>query len=101
MNKCLSLAPLAVLIVASAPVTAAPTKAKNVIFLLTDGTGPEAWPLARWIKGSPLVVDEILTGAIRTYGADSVITDSAPGATAYATGFKGSDKGISVAPWSI
>ena len=46
-------------------------------------------------------MDEILTGAIRTYGADSVITDSAPGATAYATGFKGSDKGISVGPWSV
>jgi alkaline phosphatase len=74
---------------------------KNVIFLLTDGTGPEAWPLARWVKGSPLAVDEILTGAIRTYGADSIITDSAPGATAYATGYKGSDKGISVAPWNI
>lgn len=101
MKQCLSLASLAVLIVAAVPVTAAPAKAKNVIFLLTDGTGPEAWPLARWVKGSPLVVDQILTGAIRTYGADSVITDSAPGATAYATGFKGSDKGISVSPWSI
>jgi len=78
-----------------------PEPVKNVIFLLTDGTGPEAWPLARWVKGSPLAVDEILTGAIRTYGADSIITDSAPGATAYATGHKGSDKGISVAPWNI
>jgi len=78
-----------------------PRPVKNVIFLLTDGTSPEAWPLARWVKGGPLAVDEILTGAIRTYGADSIITDSAPGATAYATGYKGSDKGISVAPWHI
>jgi alkaline phosphatase len=101
MKHGLSLACLTMLIVAAVPVAAAPAKAKNVIFLLTDGTGPEAWPLARWIKGSPLIVDEILTGAIRTYGADSIITDSAPGATAYATGYKGSDKGISVAPWSI
>jgi alkaline phosphatase len=75
--------------------------AKNVIFFLTDGTGPEAWPLARWIKGSPLAVDSILTGAIRTYGADSIITDSAPGATAFATGFKGTDKGISVGAWNV
>jgi len=101
MKKGLSLALLPALLVAGAPLLAGPAKAKNVIFLLTDGTGPEAWPLARWIKGAPLVVDEILTGAIRTYGADSVITDSAPGATAFATGFKGSDKGISVAPWSV
>jgi len=74
---------------------------KNVIFMLTDGTGPEAWPVSRWVKGAPLSVDGILTGAVRTYGADSIITDSAPGATAYATGFKGSDKGISIAPWNI
>jgi alkaline phosphatase len=75
--------------------------AKNVILLLTDGTGPEAWPLARWIKGAPLEVDSILTGAIKTYGADSIVTDSAPGATAFATGFKGTDKGISVGAWKV
>ncbi len=74
---------------------------KNVIFFLADGTGPEAWPMARWVKGSPLAVDEILSGAIRTYCANSIITDSAPGATAYATGYKGSDKGISVGPWYV
>ena len=93
--------PMLALLLVAPPAVAGPPRAKNVIFLLTDGTGPEAWPLARWVKGSPLVVDQILTGAVRTYGADSVITDSAPGATAYATGFKGSDKGISIAPWSI
>ena len=76
------------------------TRVKNVVFLLTDGTGPEAWPLARWVKGAPLAVDQILAGAVRTYGADSLITDSAPGATAYATGHKGSDKGISVGAWN-
>ncbi len=76
------------------------TGAKNVIFLLSDGTAPEAWPLARWVKGAPLAVDQILAGAVRTYGADSLITDSAPGATAYATGHKGSDKGISVGAWN-
>lgn len=75
--------------------------AKNVIFLLSDGTGPEAWPLLRWVEGKPLAVDSILTGAIRTYGADSIITDSAPGATAYATAVKGSDKGIAVTPWHV
>jgi alkaline phosphatase len=85
-------------VAATAP---APVPVKNVIIMLTDGTGPEAWPLARWVKGSPLTVDEILTGAIRTYGADSVITDSAPGATAYATGYKSGDKGISVGAWNV
>jgi alkaline phosphatase len=69
---------------------------KNVVFFLADGTAPEAWTLTRWVMARPLGVDEILTGAIRTYGADSLITDSAPGATAYATGRKGTDKAISI-----
>lgn len=101
VKKGVPLTVLTVLLLAAVPVTAASARAKNVIFMLTDGTGPEVWPLARWVKGAPLAVDPILSGAVRTYGADSVITDSAPGATAYATGFKGSDKGIAVAPWSI
>lgn len=74
---------------------------KNIIILLSDGTANEAWPLARWVKGERLASDEILTGAIRTYGADSIITDSAPGSTSYATGQKGTDKGIAVYPWNV
>jgi alkaline phosphatase len=69
--------------------------------LLSDGTANEAWPLARWVKGERLASDDILTGAIRTYGADSIITDSAPGSTSYATGRKGTDKGIAVSPWNV
>lgn len=78
---------------ATPPAQAGP---RNVILLLSDGTSPEAFALSRWVKGRSLNVDEILTGAVRTYGADSIITDSAPGATAYATGYKGTDKAISV-----
>jgi alkaline phosphatase len=74
---------------------------KNIVFMLSDGTANEAWPLARWVKGERLASDDILSGAIRTYGADSIITDSAPGATSYATGQKGTDKGISVYPWNV
>lgn len=88
----------------AAPVSPAPAAAvpvRNVIFMLADGTGTEAWAIARWVKGRPLHADAILAGAVRTYGADSIITDSAPGATAYATGFKGSDKGLSVGAWNV
>ena len=74
---------------------------KNIIFMLSDGTANEAWPLARWVKGERLASDDILSGAIRTYGADSIITDSAPGSTSYATGQKGTDKGIAVYPWHV
>jgi alkaline phosphatase len=48
------------------------------------------------VKGAPLAVDSILTGAVRTYGADSIVTDSAPGASAYSTGYKGTDKAIAI-----
>jgi alkaline phosphatase len=74
---------------------------KNIIFLLSDGAANEAWPLSRWVKGERLASDDILSGAIRTYGADSIITDSAPGSTSYATGQKGTDKGIAVYPWNV
>jgi len=72
--------------------------AKNVIVLIADGTSSEQYTLARWYKGAPLATDEILVGAIRTYTADSVVADSAPAATAYATGYRTSDKFVSVGP---
>ncbi|MDX9842734.1 MAG: alkaline phosphatase [Aquabacterium sp.] len=74
---------------------------RNVIFMMSDGTPNEAWALTRWIKGTRLASDDILTGAVQTYGADSIITDSAPGGTAFATGHKGTDKGIAVSPWRV
>lgn len=87
---------------ASAPqASTAPPPVRNVIFMMSDGTANEAWALTRWVKGTRLASDDILTGAIQTYGADSLITDSAPGGTAFATGHKGTDKGIAVAPWRV
>lgn len=86
-----------------APLSAAGTPApvRNVIFMMSDGTPNEAWALTRWVKGKRLASDDILTGAVQTYGADSIITDSAPGGTAFATGHKGTDKGIAVSPWRL
>lgn len=78
-----------------------PSSVRNVIFMMSDGTPNEAWALTRWVKGARLASDGILTGAVQTYGADSIITDSAPGGTAFATGRKGTDKGIAVAPWRV
>lgn len=72
--------------------------AKNVIVLIADGTGAEQYALARWFKGAPLAQDAILTGMVRTYISDSVVADSAPSGSAYATGTRTSDKFISVGP---
>lgn len=80
-----------------APVLAA-EKAKNVIILLADGCGSPHTTVSRWYKGSPLVMEEIVAGALRTYSAESLITDSAPASTAYATGYKSNSKFIGVLP---
>jgi alkaline phosphatase len=64
---------------------------KNVIMMVMDGTSAGATTLARWYKGEPLALDEMASGAVRTYSAESAITDSAPAATALATGFKSND----------
>lgn len=73
-------------------------KPANVIMLVMDGSSNNAITLSRWYKGESLAMDEILTGAMRTYSAESAITDSAPAATALATGHKSNDKFIGVLP---
>ena len=63
-------------------------KAKNVIFMIMDGTNSDVLALSRWYKGSALALDEIMTGGVRTYSLRSAITDSAAAGTALATGRK-------------
>ncbi|WP_040825435.1 alkaline phosphatase [Thermanaerovibrio velox] len=79
----------------------ADAKVKNVIVLMCDGTGATHTTIARWYKGGPLAMDQMQVGRVRTWAAESLITDSAPAATAFATGHKASDKAIGVLPWSV
>ncbi|MFZ5969298.1 MAG: alkaline phosphatase [Bacillota bacterium] len=75
------------------------TVIKNVIILIPDGTRVEATTLARWYQGGgPLALDEMACGLSRTYWSDGPITDSAPGGTAIATGYKTYDKYVGVLP---
>lgn len=74
---------------------------KNVIILMTDGTSSTHATLARWYKGSNLALDEMSVSAVRTYCSNSIITDSAPAATAFATGHKSEDKFIGVLPSKV
>ena len=46
--------------------------------MVMDGTSSTAATLARWYKGAPLTLDQIVTGGVRTFSAESAITDSAP-----------------------
>ena len=80
-------------------------QAKNVIMMIPDGTSVESVTLARLyydlkkdsISGNDnLNMDSILTGLVKTYWQDGPITDSAPGGTAYSTGFKSEDKHVGV-----
>jgi alkaline phosphatase len=71
---------------------------KNVIVLIPDGCGAEHFTLARWYRGRSLALDGILVGAVQTHIADSVVADSAPAATAFATGQRTSDKVIGMGP---
>lgn len=77
-----------------------PGFAKNVIFLISDGTPVTTSTLARWVynDGKPLNVDEITSGLARTHNSDTPIADSAPAGTALATGWKTQDKLIGVKP---
>jgi alkaline phosphatase len=80
---------------APADATAAP---RNVILMIPDGCGPAAITLARLVSGQPLVLDSLLVGAVETHSADSDVTDSAAGGTAYATGVKTRNRMIGVDP---
>jgi alkaline phosphatase len=91
----------AVIAAAGAPSTEsalAAAKAKNVVVLIVDGCAAEQYTFARWFKGAPLSFDPHRVGAIQNYISDSVIADSAPAASAFATGVRTSDQFISVGP---
>ncbi|NBC86633.1 MAG: alkaline phosphatase [Bacteroidetes bacterium] len=89
------------------PVTAQPadgppaSEPKNVILFVPDGFGPASATMARdylrHYRGvHQLALDSIQTGSVRTYSTSSRVTDSAAGATAYATGVKTYNGAIAV-----
>eukprot|EP01133_Synstelium_polycarpum_P016741 gene16741-19901_t len=76
---------------------------RNVIFMVADGFGPAAATLARVAKKTMdktqpmgLTIDNYLSGTVRTYSGDSWVTDSAAGATAYASGVKTYNNAVGV-----
>lgn len=72
---------------------------KNVIMVIPDGMGNTTTGLTRWYQGgNALEVDPYVDGLVRTYSSDSITTDSAAGATAYATGHKAINESISILP---
>lgn len=78
------------------PFFEAKSKKKNVIFFVSDGMGPASLSLTRSFRqySQNLTIDDILTldkhliGTSRTRSSDSLITDSAAGATAFSCALK-------------
>ena len=63
--------------------------AKNVIMMIPDGLSIEALTTARWMtEDKKFVMDDMATGLVRTNNSNTPIADSAPAATAMATGIK-------------
>ncbi|KAH6603556.1 repressible alkaline phosphatase precursor [Trichoderma cornu-damae] len=79
---------------------------RNLVFMVSDGMGPASLSLTRsyrqYIHSLPqddiLVLDQHLWGASRTRSTDSLVTDSAAGATAFSCGLKSYNGAISVLP---
>jgi alkaline phosphatase len=71
---------------------------KNVIVMVPDGCSQSIQTLARWKKGEALALDSILVGAVKTYMANSIITESSAAVTAFATGYKTTGGFLNVGP---
>ncbi|CCE65493.1 hypothetical protein TPHA_0L01380 [Tetrapisispora phaffii CBS 4417] len=82
------------------------TNKKNVIFFVTDGMGPTSLSLARSYRqfkynlpyNDVLTLDKHLIGSSRTRSSDSLVTDSAAGATAFACALKTYNGAIGIYP---
>lgn len=83
-----------------------PVGKRNLIFMVSDGMGPTSLSLTRSFRqhteGLPLddilVLDQHHIGTSRTRSSNSLVTDSAAGATAFSCGHKSYNGAISVLP---
>ncbi|MFT4541765.1 MAG: alkaline phosphatase [Planctomycetota bacterium] len=66
--------------------TTAARRPKNLILMIADGFGPTGRTMARQFTGERLTLDGLLVGSASTRSSNSLVTDSAAGATVYASG---------------
>ncbi|NVO18795.1 MAG: alkaline phosphatase [Bacteroidetes bacterium] len=72
---------------------------RNIILMIGDGMGSAQLYTCITVKGDKCNIAHFpYSGFVKTYSADSYITDSGAGATAYATGHKTNNGYISVSP---
>ena len=86
---------------------AAGAKIKNIIFMIGDGMGIAHRTAARFVAHgvsqgkalAPLAMDTFpITGLVQTTSLNSIVTDSAPGASCYSTGNKNNNNQEGVFP---
>ncbi|KAF4591468.1 repressible alkaline phosphatase precursor [Ophiocordyceps camponoti-floridani] len=79
---------------------------RNLVFMVSDGMGPASLSLTRSYRqlvdklphDDVLVLDKHLVGSSRTRSSNSLVTDSAAGATAFSCGMKSYNGAISMLP---
>jgi alkaline phosphatase len=85
------------------PAQARAVGVRNVIVMIPDGMGSAHATVGRWYKFAKtgvnrLAFDDLACGMVRTYWSTGLITDSAPAASAMATGYKTSAGYIGLRP---
>lgn len=92
LSKLILVAALAVACAPPSPEAAAPAEAAtgpyNVILFIGDGTGLNYWSAVRLAYPDPAIEQFPVVGLVGTTASNSWITDSAAGATAFASGVK-------------
>jgi alkaline phosphatase len=82
---------------AQVPATVKPVK--NIIIMIPDGMSVGGTTLTRWVNGvTPLAMDELAVGLMRTYPSDAIVNDSAPAGTALACGITAQTGNVGVYP---
>jgi alkaline phosphatase len=71
---------------------------QNVIILIPDGCDEAVQTLTRWYKGDSLTLDGLPRSSVKNHAANSIITDSAAAATAFASGYKSTANFLGVGP---
>jgi alkaline phosphatase len=75
---------------------AQPEPVRNIILMIADGTGPGVWTAAIYGTDEKLAVQGMpVVGLVDTRSAGSKVTDSAAGASVYATGERTTNRTIS------
>ncbi|CAK7203925.1 vacuolar alkaline phosphatase [Sporothrix eucalyptigena] len=90
----------------SPPASTMPTGKRNLIFMVSDGMGPASLSLTRSFRqliedipiNDTLSLDRHIWGTSRTRSSNSLVTDSAAGATAFSCGHKSYNGAISILP---